>query len=135
MTAISEGQGKSTERIVSLPAVVAESGEKVLASRRTAGGKQRCREALISDAGSNAADSLAMFFRMEGMETAVAYDGDEAVKIAKSFEPDLILMDLGMPVMSGYEAAGLMRHQKKDIVLVALSGWGQEEDRRRSSEA
>ncbi len=64
---------------------------------------------LVADDGKNAADILAMFFRMEGLETAVAYDGGRAVELAESFAPHLVCMDLGMPVMDGYDAARRIR--------------------------
>jgi PAS domain S-box-containing protein len=135
ITVNSEEDGKGSEFIVSLPILVAEANEETREIGRQDSGARRCRKVLVADDGRNAADILALFFQMEGMETAVAYDGDEAVEIAKSFQPDLILMDLGMPVMSGYEAARVMRNHLKNVVLVALSGWGADDDRRRSSDA
>src|SRR6478752_7087258 len=135
ITVESEGYGKGSEFIVSLPILVADEREESHKNELTERGDRRCRKVLIADDGRNAADILALFFQMEGLEAAVAYDGEEAVRIAKLFQPDLILMDLGMPVMSGYEAARLMRNQQNDVLLVALSGWGADEDRRRSSDA
>jgi CheY-like chemotaxis protein len=72
-----------------------------------------------------------------GMEVRTAYDGLEAVKAAAAFNPDVVLLDIGMPKLNGYEAARRIREQPwgKDMVLVAVTGWGQEEDRRRSQEA
>jgi CheY-like chemotaxis protein len=93
------------------------------------------RRVLVADDGRNAAEILAMFFQLEGMETAVAYDGLDAVKLAESFDPHLVCMDLTMPRMDGYEAARIIREWKKDIVLVALSGWDGEDERRRVAEA
>jgi two-component system CheB/CheR fusion protein len=67
----------------------------------------------------------------------LAHDGLEALETAKGSKPELIFMDLGMPRMSGYDAARLIRNAPEcnGVVLVALTGWGQEEDRRRSYEA
>jgi CheY-like chemotaxis protein len=90
---------------------------------------------LVVDDGRNAADILAMFFQMEGFVTAVAYDGAEAVETARSFEPDLVCMDLGMPRMDGFEAAREIRRNGRGATLVALSGWGADGDRQRSAEA
>ena len=93
------------------------------------------RRVLIADDGKSAADIVALFFQMEGMETAVAYDGAQAVEIAETFQPDLICMDLGMPCMDGYEAARRIREFGTQVVIIALSGWGADEDRRRSAQA
>lgn len=90
---------------------------------------------LVVDDGRNAADILAMFFQMEGFDTAVAYDGAQAVEVARNFDPDLVCMDLGMPRMDGFEAAREIRRSGKSPTLVALSGWGAESDRQRSGEA
>jgi CheY-like chemotaxis protein len=72
-----------------------------------------------------------------GHEFQTAYDGLEAVQAAAAFRPDVVLLDIGMPKMNGYEAARHIREQAwgKDMLLVALTGWGQEEDKRRAAEA
>ena len=72
-----------------------------------------------------------------GNEIRTAHDGLEAVEAAEAFRPDVILLDIGLPKLNGYEACRRIREQPwgKDMVLVALTGWGQEEDRRRSEEA
>lgn len=93
------------------------------------------KKVLVVDDGRSAADVLALFFEMEGMETAVAYDGETAVAIAAEFQPDLVCMDLGLPHMDGYEAGRLLRNLLDRAVLIALSGWGREEDKRRTAEA
>ncbi|MEO5716517.1 MAG: PAS domain S-box protein [Luteolibacter sp.] len=90
---------------------------------------------LVADDGRSTADILGMFFSMEGMETAVAYDGAQAVAIAREFHPQVVCLDLGMPVMDGYEAARQIRLLDPEVVIIALSGWGAKDDRRRSSEA
>jgi PAS domain S-box-containing protein len=90
---------------------------------------------LVADDGKNAADILSMFFNLEGFETATAYDGQEAVDVAISFRPDLVCLDLGMPRLDGFEAARRIREALPEVKLVALSGWGSEEDRRRSAHA
>ncbi|RYD46736.1 MAG: hybrid sensor histidine kinase/response regulator, partial [Verrucomicrobiaceae bacterium] len=90
---------------------------------------------LVADDSRNAADILAMFLRMEGYEVAVAYDGEEAVQIAGHFTPRLAFLDLGMPRLNGLEAAKSLRTSFPDITLIALSGWGAEDDRRRTTDA
>ena len=80
-----------------------------------------------------AATSLAMLLKLTGNETHTAYDGLEAVEAAATFRPDVVLLDIGLPKLNGYEACRRIREQPwgKNIVLVALTGWGQEEDRRK----
>jgi CheY-like chemotaxis protein len=83
------------------------------------------------------ADSLATMLNILGNEVRTAHDGLEAVDLAATFNPEVVPMDIGLPMLNGYDAARRMRGQSggNDIVIVALTGWGQEEDRRRSREA
>ncbi len=69
--------------------------------------------------------------KLTGNETHTAYDGLEAVEAAATFRPDVVLLDIGLPKLNGYEAARKIREQPwgKNMVLVALTGWGQDEDR------
>ena len=88
------------------------------------------------DDNQDAADSLAMLLRIMGNEVHTAHDGLEAVGAAGVFRPDVVLLDIGLPKLNGYEAGRRIREQQgKGVVLIALTGWGQEEDRRRSKEA
>ena len=84
-----------------------------------------------------AADSLTMMLTMMGHDTQKAYDGLEAVQAAAAFRPDVVLLDIGLPKMNGYEAARHIRQQPwgRPMTLIAVTGWGQEEDRRRALEA
>ena len=92
---------------------------------------------LIVDDNRDGADSLGMMLRIMGNDTRTAYDGQEAVDVAEAFRPDVVLLDIGLPKLNGYEACRRIREQPwgKSMVLIALTGWGQEEDRRRSHEA
>jgi len=74
---------------------------------------------------------------LTGHKTHIAHDGLEAVEAAATFRPEVILLDIGLPKLNGYEACRQIRQQPwgKDIVIVALTGWGQDEDRRKSQEA
>ena len=89
------------------------------------------------DDNRDAATSLAELLEFTGHETRVAHDGLEAVQTAENFRPDVVLLDIGLPKLNGFEAARMIRQQPwgKDMMLVALTGWGQEEDRRMSSAA
>jgi CheY-like chemotaxis protein len=75
--------------------------------------------------------------RMSGHETSTAYDGLEALQTAKTFRPNVMLLDIGLPKMNGYETARRVRDEPwgGNVALVALTGWGQDEDKRRSLEA
>jgi CheY-like chemotaxis protein len=91
----------------------------------------------VVDDNRDSADSLAMLLKLSGHETQAVYDGLEAVQAAMTFRPDVILLDIGLPKLNGYDAARRIRQQHADsrLVLVALTGWGQVADRRRSAEA
>ena len=133
----SEGTGKGSQFLVRLPAVTqstkASSAEVPVAEERPA----VRRRILVVDDNLDSAESMAMMLTLSGHEVATAHDGMEAVKLAGEFQPEMAFLDLGMPVLDGYEAARSIRQQSwgKQIVLVALTGWGQQEDKRRSREA
>jgi CheY-like chemotaxis protein len=78
-----------------------------------------------------------MLLRMEGQDVRVAHDGPAALAAVEADPPDLVFLDIGMPVMNGYDVARRLRQRPglENLVLVAMTGWGQEEDRRRSQEA
>jgi DNA-binding response OmpR family regulator len=96
----------------------------------------QARRILVVDDNKDAADSLAYLLRSTGSEVRVAYDGLEAVGAAIAFNPDVVLLDIGLPKLYGYDVARKIRESKgKDVLLIAITGWGQEEDRRRAKEA
>ena len=78
-----------------------------------------------------------MILRRMGNEVQTAHDGFEAVQAAATFRPDVVLLDIGLPKMNGYEAAKLIRDQSRNrqVTIIAVTGWGQEDDRRRALEA
>jgi PAS domain S-box-containing protein len=92
---------------------------------------------LVVDDNKDTADSLGMLLQLKGNDIRTAHDGLEAVEIAEAFHPELVLLDIGLPKLNGYEVARRIRQQPwgRDVILVALTGWGQDEDRRRSQEA
>ena len=92
---------------------------------------------LIADDNVDAAESLQMWLQMSGHEVHIALDGVRALAAAESLRPQVVLLDLGMPGLSGYDVARRIRAEPwgQQMVLVALTGWGQEEDRRRTAEA
>lgn len=78
-----------------------------------------------------------MLLEITGNKTYVAHDGVEAVEAVEKHRPEVVLLDIGLPMLSGLDVCRLVREQSwgKDIVVIALTGWGQEEDRRKSREA
>jgi CheY-like chemotaxis protein len=91
---------------------------------------------LVVDDNHDSALSLAMMLSIMGHETRTAHDGESAVASAESFLPDVVLLDIGLPKLNGYEVAQRIREQPwgASMFLIAVTGWGQEEDRQRSSE-
>ena len=92
---------------------------------------------LVVDDNVDAAVSLGMLLKLAGQEVRVTYDGPAAIRQATDFRPELVLLDIGMPGMDGYEVCRRLRREVglEKATLVALTGWGQDEDRRRSHEA
>ncbi len=132
----SEGPGKGSEFVVRLPrlpsAPIADGKPASNNSHRTTPG----RRILVVDDNVDAAESLAYLLRTDGHEVTTAYDGLSAIDSAHKLHPDAVLLDIGLPGMSGHEVASRLRHDhpNRNLLLVALTGYGQEEDRRRSVE-
>jgi CheY-like chemotaxis protein len=91
---------------------------------------------LVVDDNHDSALSQAMMLSIMGHETRTAHDGESAVSTAESFLPDVVLLDIGLPILNGYEVAQRIREQAwgASMFLIAVTGWGQEEDRQRSAE-
>jgi CheY-like chemotaxis protein len=94
------------------------------------------RRVLVVDDNADAADSLAMLLQVRGDEVRVAYDGEEAIEAELQFRPEVVLLDIGMPKLSGYEVARRIRDARGPrVLIVAITGWGQDEDRQRARDA
>ena len=95
------------------------------------------RRVLIVDDNIDAAETLAMMLQILGQQTAQAHDGHKALTVARDFRPEVVFMDIGLPGLSGHEAASRMRKDlgMEDVFLIALSGYGTEQDRRKSMDA
>ena len=138
----SAGLGTGSEFIVRLPLGKPELGSgKVEAGNHPPAdlGARTSpkRRILVVDDNKDSANSLSLLLSLMGNETRTAHDGLEALGIATEFKPELILLDIGMPKLNGYDTCRRLRDEiwGKSAVIVALTGWGQEEDRRRSAEA
>ncbi|MES2832586.1 MAG: PAS domain S-box protein [Pseudomonadota bacterium] len=92
---------------------------------------------LVADDNTDAAETLSMILALNGHAIEVAYNGIDAVKTARTFLPDIVFLDIGMPGMNGYEAAAAMRKIPglESTILIALTGWGDESDRLQASQA
>jgi len=137
ISAHSEGVGHGSEFVVRLPLVARHAGASVRAAApATAAPEGGCR-LLVADDLREIADSLAKVLTLMGHTVQVAYDGEQAVRIAETFRPEVALLDLGMPKLNGYEACRRIRSTDwgRRITVIAQTGWGQDEDRRRTREA
>jgi PAS domain S-box-containing protein len=137
--AASAGPGQGTAITIRLP-VSPPHPEQALAMHQEESPRaapQRGVRVMIADDNQDAADMLKVMLEMQGHTVTIAHDGMAALELAKSFQPDLALLDIGMPVMNGYELAKAMRRlpQLQGTALVAVTGWGAKEDRDRTRNA
>jgi CheY-like chemotaxis protein len=130
--------GQGTEVEVRLAAVTPPLGHSAaVASAPVATGEARAFRVLVADDNEDSARTLAMVLDVMGHQTRMANDGIQAVSQAQEFEPDLVLLDIGMPGLNGYEACRQIRQQAwaTTVTIIAVTGWGHDEDRRRSKAA
>lgn len=138
VVAASSGLGQGCRFCVRLPLVqrVKASGiEPATTDCAKSNGSQR--RVLVVDDNPDALKSLSLLVSLMGHEVRQARDGAEALSVADDFRPEVIFMDLGMPKLSGFDAARRIREELwgQDVLLVATTGWGQDDDRRRTKEA
>jgi CheY-like chemotaxis protein len=143
----SDGPGRGSELVVRLP--IAGQGEASPTQRTSAaaagaaggtgaaaGNGSRPERILVVDDNVDAAETLSRLLRLQAHEGRVAYDGLAALAAARDMNPDVVLLDIGLPAISGYDVAHRIREKRGDSVLiVAITGWGQEKDLRRAEEA
>jgi PAS domain S-box-containing protein len=129
----SEGVGRGSEFTVRLPLA---SDESPPAGAAAAHGSAS-RRILIVDDNRDAAETLAAMLEMAGHEVRVALDGEAGLRLGDAFRPQLVLLDIGLPGMDGYETARRLRERPatREALIIAVSGYGSEADRRRSREA
>jgi two-component system CheB/CheR fusion protein len=137
----SAGLGRGTEMIVRLPILKREPEESrqpvILGTSSDGSPKLASRRMLVVDDNVDAADSMALLLRLSGHEVVAAYDGPAALEVAETFEPEIVLIDIGLPVMDGYEVARRMRQHPalKAALLLAITGYGRAQDRREAAVA
>src|SRR5262249_52925278 len=133
----SEGPGKGSEFVVRLPTCPAPPGpppDRVLAARPAPGHPRRV---LAVDDNVDAVQSLALVLAVQGHDVRTAHDGPAALEQAEAFRPEVVTLDIGRPGMDGHEVARRLRRREgaEGVLIVALTGYGGDEDRRRSREA
>jgi two-component system CheB/CheR fusion protein len=138
VSATSEGPGKGCEFVVRIPAVVAEQDGAI------SGLKEKIEESatrrfrlLVVDDNADTANGMARLLRLSGHDVRVACDAHEALEIAREHRPQVMLLDIGLPGMDGYELASKLRQEEwsKDSVLIAVSGYGEAQAREQSKKA
>jgi signal transduction histidine kinase/ActR/RegA family two-component response regulator len=135
----SEGSGRGSEFVVRLPLAVTRGDSGRVAAAGSAARPQPSsrRRVLVADDNADNTTALALLLRHQGHEVETAADGESAYAAAERFRPDVVLLDLGMPKISGYEVCRRIRQQPwgRRIRVIAQTGWGQERDRRQTEEA
>jgi CheY-like chemotaxis protein len=131
VAAHSEGVGRGATFEIRLPLTAALP----VAGSATGGPPRRTRRVLIVDDNQDAADSLAVVLRFEGHDATVAYSAQAAVETVASSAPEFVLLDIGLPNINGYEVARRIRACGASARIIALTGYGQVEDRQRSADA
>lgn len=133
----SEGPGQGSTFIVRLPVAQAPADVRPAAPVTVPRRLGPDRRVLVADDNEDSARSLAMMLATMGCETRTAGDGLEALEVGAAFEPHIVVLDIGMPRLNGYDTARRIRQQPwgRDVSLVAMTGWGRDIDKRRSREA
>jgi len=136
---ISAGIGHGSEFTIRLPRalVVAQTSESKAPERTEHEVSGARGKILVADDNRDAADTMAMLLEISGFEVLVAHTGAQALDKARESNPDAVILDIGMPDMTGYEVARRIRAEPwgKDVFLLAITGWGQEEDKVRAMAA
>jgi CheY-like chemotaxis protein len=137
VSAHSEGLGRGSEFTVRLPVSRTQPEDAPAPRQPGAFHLLPPHRILVVDDNQDAARSLSMLLKCAGHEVQTVYDGLAAVEAAQEFQPDVVLLDIGLPKLNGHEACRRIRQLRpgSNIVVIALTGWGQDEDRQKSSDA
>jgi CheY-like chemotaxis protein len=139
LEAYSEGENKGSTFTMTMPladrATLTVQGEAAAGATTAKAGP--LRRVLVVDDNVDAATALGMLLESLGHDTRVANDGSQALEIAAEFHPDIVLLDIGMPGLDGYEVAKRLRalDRRRTVRIIAVTGWGQDADREKSQEA
>jgi CheY-like chemotaxis protein len=134
--ATSDGLGHGSEFTLRLPLLAAERGAIGASAEKPAATVPR-RRVLVVDDNADAASTLRMALELQGHDARAAFGGAEALEAMAHRDAEVVLLDLGMPHMDGFEVARRIRQLPggRDVLLVALTGWGQDRDRARTADA
>jgi CheY-like chemotaxis protein len=132
--ATSDGLGKGSEFIVRLPVTGHRTAARRV-DRVVADGEFQPLRLLVVDDNRDAAESLALLLQSMGYEVRTAYDGPAGIAMAQEFSPEVVLLDIGMPVMNGYDVARALRLGHTRYTIVAVTGWGHDAAKRQAREA
>ncbi len=137
MAAFSRGIGQGSEFEVRLPIVTGEAGVRAISPARRRDMPQAGLKILVADDNADAAQTLATVLRMEGHDVRTAYGGIEALRAIEQWQPEVAVLDIGMPDLNGYDVSHRVRGQpgSPQPLLIACTGWGQQEDRERARAA
>jgi signal transduction histidine kinase len=137
VAAHSDGVGHGTTITVTLPVLATQEPARLVERAEPPVPAGPARRILVADDNHDAATALTLQLQLAGHDVRTVYDGLEALTVADAFRPEIVLLDLGMPKLNGYEAARHLRARPwgEQIRIVALTGWGQPQDRARSAEA
>jgi signal transduction histidine kinase/CheY-like chemotaxis protein len=135
VSAHSAGPGRGCTFQVRLPAAQATASQRIDGAFPAKNGAAEGKRILVVDDNDDSVAMLAEALEAFGYRTAVAHDGASALEVASAFAPHVALLDIGLPVMDGYELAQRLRERHADLTLFALTGYGQPEDRERSRQA
>jgi signal transduction histidine kinase/CheY-like chemotaxis protein len=133
----SDGLGQGCEFTVRLAVEAEDFAAKRPAAEGAAPAAAPRRRVLVVDDNRDSAESLALMLELSGSETRTVHDGLAAIEAARAFRPDLVLLDIGLPQLTGYEVCTRIRQEPwgREMLLVAVTGWGQDEDRQKSRRA
>jgi signal transduction histidine kinase/DNA-binding response OmpR family regulator len=133
----SAGLGQGSEFVVRLPVLAPSAAALPQPVAETMPAPARPLRVLLVEDNKDSAESLATVLRLQGHEVSLVHDGPAALEAAAAFRPEVVLLDIGLPGMDGYQVAQRLRGELgfAEATLIALTGYGQEEDRRRSLEA